>query len=85
MENCKLLSEYINGNYKVRLFSDGTKIRFSNDDEFHPEFPESIDLKITNRCDLRCLMCHEKSTPNGKNADLNNLFFNTFFFSLQLI
>lgn len=77
MENCKLLSEYINGNYKVRLFSDGTKIRFSNDDEFHPEFPESIDLKITNRCDLRCLMCHEKSTPNGKNADLNNLFFNT--------
>lgn len=28
MENYKLLSEYINGNYKVRLFSDGTKTRF---------------------------------------------------------
>lgn len=77
MENYKLLSEYINGNYKVRLFSDGTKIRFSHDNEFHPKFPESIDLKITNRCDLRCLMCHEKSTPTGKNADLNHLFFNT--------
>lgn len=77
MENYKLLSEYINGNYKVRLFSDGTKIRFTNDDEFHPEFPESIDLKITNRCDLRCLMCHEISTPSGKNGNLNHLFINT--------
>ena len=75
MENYKLLNEYINGNYKVRLFSDGTKIRFSNDDEFHPEFPESIDLKITNKCDLGCLMCHEKSTPTGKNADLNHPLF----------
>ena len=74
MEIYKLLSEYINGNYKVRLFSDGTKIRISNFNEFCPDFPESIDLKITNRCDLRCLMCHEKSTPNGKNADLNQPF-----------
>lgn len=77
MEHYKLLSEYNNGNYKVKLFSDGTKIRYTKDDELHPEFPESIDLKITNRCDLRCLMCHEKSTPNGKNADLNQLFFST--------
>ena len=30
MQQCKLLSEYQNGNYKVRIYSDGTKIRFSN-------------------------------------------------------
>lgn len=77
MQQCKLLKEYQNGNYKVRIYSDGTKIRFSKDDEFHPEFPESIDLKITNRCDLRCPMCHEKSTPMGKHALLDHPFLDT--------
>ena len=43
----RLLSEYINGNYKVKIYSDGTKVRYSNEDEFHPIFPESINLKIT--------------------------------------
>ena len=75
MTQCKkLLHEYKNGNYWVRIYSDGTKIRFSKDDEFCPEFPESIDLKITNQCDLRCPMCHEKSTPMGKEGDLNHPF-----------
>lgn len=74
MKQCRLLNEYINGNYTVRIYSDGTKIRFSKEDEFNSEFPESIDLKITNRCDLRCPMCHEKSTPMGKHADLNHKF-----------
>lgn len=78
MQQCRrLLREYINGNYTVRIYSDGTKIRFSNDDEFYPIFPESIDLKITNQCDLRCPMCHEKSTPMGKEGDLNHPFFDT--------
>lgn len=77
MQQCKLLKEYQNGNYKVRIYSDGTKIRFSNSDEFVSEFPESIDLKITNRCDLRCPMCHEKSTPSGKNASLDHPFLDT--------
>ena len=78
MQQCrKLLKEYRNGNYKVRIFSDGTKVRFSKDDEFCPKFPESIDLKITNRCDLRCPMCHEKSTPSGKNGSFDHPFFDT--------
>ena len=78
MQQCrKLLKEYRNGNYKVRIFSDGTKVRFSKDDEFCPKFPESIDLKITNQCDLRCPMCHEKSTPMGKEGDLNHPFLDT--------
>lgn len=77
MQQCKLLKEYQNGNYKVRIYSDGTKIRFSKDDELISEFPESIDLKITNRCDLRCPMCHEKSTPSGKNGSFDHPFLDT--------
>lgn len=77
MEHCNLLREYKNGNYKIKLFDDGTKIRYTKDDEFIPEFPESIDLKITNKCDLECPMCHEKSVKNGENANLNHPFLNT--------
>lgn len=67
----ELLHEYRNGNYNVRIFSDGTKELFTEDDDFHAEFPDSIDLKITNACDLGCPMCHESSVPNGKHADLS--------------
>ena len=40
-----------------------------------PDKPESIDLKITNRCNMNCPMCHEDSTPDGADADLSNLAF----------
>lgn len=66
------VTSYINGNTKVSIFSDGTKIR-----EFEGEpkviHPESIDVKITNYCDLGCKYCHESSTTEGKHADLDKL------------
>ncbi len=74
---CKLIRRYQNGNYTVFLYADGTKIRYSNDDEFKPSFPESIDLKITNQCDLLCPMCHEKSTIDGLHSSFNQQFLNT--------
>ena len=46
------IAKYKNGNYYVRLFDDGTKERFTLEDEFIPSFPESIDLKITDYCDV---------------------------------
>lgn len=64
------LGSYQNGNYSVTIFSDGTKIRQNDLDHFDAAFPESIDLKITNMCDLGCSMCHEQSTPHGLHADL---------------
>ena len=66
----KILSSYKNGNYEVSLFSDGTKIRHlpKNEIEFIPDFPENIDVKISNRCSLGCEFCHENSTCNGKIA-----------------
>lgn len=53
------LLKYTNGNYNVTLsLKDGTKIRETEEDEFIPSRPESIDIKITNKCDIGCLFCH---------------------------
>ena len=70
----ELLSEYKNGNYIVKLWDDGTKELVTDDNDFIAEFPDSIDLKITNYCELNCPMCHEKSTTRGAHANLNELF-----------
>lgn len=61
--------EYKNGNYNVKILDDGTKTRLS--DNPIPEYPESIDVKITNKCNGGCVFCHENSTPKGKNFDVN--------------
>lgn len=68
----ELLRAYKNGNYRTLILSDGTKIRRTNDDEFIPNFAENMDIKITNKCDRGCLMCHEGSTPDGKHGDIMN-------------
>ena len=66
-----ILGTYINGNTIVVMRKDGTKERYIKDGEKPaPEFPESIDLKITNCCNLGCPMCAERSVPGGKHADL---------------
>jgi len=74
----KLLGRYNNGNYTIKIFSNGTKIRETDEDVFISSFPECIDLKITNYCDLGCKYCHEDSNINGKHGDiLNAEFINT--------
>ena len=73
----KLLGRYQNGNYTTLIFSDGTKIRQTEDDEFRPAFAENCDIKITNMCDMNCPMCHENSTIDGKHGDLNMKFLET--------
>jgi organic radical activating enzyme len=72
MEN--ILYQYQNGNTHITLLEDGTKIREFDESEFPvSEFPESIDVKISDYCNLGCQYCHESSTINGKHADLNKL------------
>lgn len=64
---------YRNGNYTVTLDRrDGTKIRRldKGETEFKAAFPESMDIKICNRCDMNCSMCHENSTPDGELGDI---------------
>jgi len=55
--------------------SYGGRIRFSmsNDAECVPEFPELIDLKITNMCDHGCPFCYMDAKKNGKHADIGFL------------
>ena len=61
----KILGAYNNGNYTVVIFEDGTKIRANKEDKLVARFPESIDMKISDKCDRGCPMCHECSTPDG--------------------
>lgn len=76
----KILGSYKNNDYTCTMFSDGTKIRWNDKDSFNPIKPESIDLKITNRCNMECGMCHENSTPDGEHGDILNLpFIDTMF------
>lgn len=64
----KLLSKYRNGNYNVAIFDDGTKIRYNNLDCLVPEFPESMDVKISNYCPFRLqnVFCCGDKDFNGR-------------------
>jgi organic radical activating enzyme len=61
--------KYKNGDTFVTIHSDGTKERDIRNGT-NAEFPESMDVKITNWCDAGCNFCHEKSTVRGLHADL---------------
>lgn len=72
----KLLNKYKNGNAKIQIFDDGTRIIDIPDGEKpNLDFPLSMDFKITNWCDQMCPMCHEKSNPDGEHGDVMNLKF----------
>lgn len=62
---------YRNGNYNVHIdLETGTKVRENNLDFFEADTVESMDIKITNKCDMGCACCHENSTVDGKHADI---------------
>lgn len=63
--------KYINGNYLV-TFSGGDlkKIAFRKGEDLIANFPDSIDLKISNRCSRGCPFCHENSVTNGGVLDV---------------
>lgn len=71
----KLLGVYKNGNYSVKILSDGTKIRVTDEDKFIPSFAENCDVKITDRCNGGCPFCYEGCTPRGKHGDILNYKF----------
>ena len=80
----RTFNSYYNGNYSVTIYSDGTKIRKSNDGTFVPKFAESIDMTITEECNGNCPYCYAGCTPEGKHADfykyadlLNSIHYNT--------
>lgn len=74
----ELLGTYKNGNFTTKIFSDGTKVRDTEDDDFKPAYAENIDVKICNYCDIGCPFCHEGSTTDGRFGNiLNEKFINT--------
>lgn len=53
-----MIKTYQNGNYKVIMFDDGTKVRQCPDNEdFIPSFSENTDVCITKYCDAGCAFC----------------------------
>lgn len=70
-----ILSEYKNGDYNFKLYSDGTLIRETDVDISLAKVnhPSSIDVKITDYCDMGCLYCHESSTKKGLHGNINKL------------
>lgn len=72
--NKDIYSQYINGNTNVTIYSDCTKVREYDDiNNVIISHPESIDIKITNYCDMGCSYCHEQSTKEGKESDIFKL------------
>lgn len=65
-----LLGKYANGNYKVMLLVDGTKIRYNDLDNLTPAFAESMDVKLTDKCSVGCPFCYERCTNDGKHSDI---------------
>lgn len=65
---------YINGNYLVSYDTrhPGSRVytALRRNEDFVPSFPDSIDLKITNKCNNGCAYCHENSNPSGKSFNL---------------
>lgn len=68
-----VVGHYFNGNYYVETdyYGSRKKRTLRVGEQFRPDFPDSIDLKITNKCSWGCPYCHESSTPNGKTYDFN--------------
>ena len=74
----KKLGDYINGNTRVRLYEDGSRIVETlnpKDPKIAYEFPLNFDICITKYCDCGCAYCHEGATINGKHGDILNLKF----------
>lgn len=67
-----IINEYTNGNTSVKIYDDGTKIR-EYEGEMNLVFPESLDVKISDYCNMGCKYCHESSTTQGKHGNLSVL------------
>ena len=66
---------YLNGNYIVisPSYNNFTikKRALRINEELKADFPDSIDLKISNRCSIGCKYCHENSIPTGDIFDFD--------------
>ena len=71
----KQIARYKNGNLTTTLWDDGTRERFTMDDEFKPAFAENVDVHTSNRCDNGCAMCYANCTKDGEFGKLSGWHF----------
>lgn len=59
------------------LFGGGLRLRMSFDDKapalVKGDFPELVDIKITDFCPFGCAYCYQGSTRSGAHADIKNI------------
>lgn len=79
-----LLSHYKNGNYDVYIFSDGTKVRETEEDEFIPAFSENTDVCLTKKCSQGCVFCYENCTKDGLHGKVDYKFIDTLHAGTEL-
>ena len=75
----KITDKVKNGNYYIlygSVFSRKEKLRLQVDSipDMIPEYPELVDMKITDACQHKCPFCYMASTPNGKHAELKDVY-----------
>lgn len=73
MTTIKAICEGVaNGNIRTSLYSDGTRTISYSGKKMEPEYPVSLDVKVTNWCDNSycAAFCHEKSNKRGIHGDL---------------
>lgn len=73
------ISKVKNGNYYIlygETFGRKEKMRLQVDSipDMIPEYPELVDMKITNACEHKCPFCYMASTPKGQHADTNDIY-----------
>ena len=68
-----ICNDVANGNLRTSLYSDGTRHISYSGEQMRPEYPVSLDVKITNWCDnpYCAAFCHEKSNKRGLHGDLS--------------
>ena len=84
----KIIDKVKNGNYYVlygSMFSAKEKLRLQVDSipDMIPEYPELVDMKITNACEHKCKFCYMASTPKGKHANKTDIYAITRMFKIK--
>ena len=64
---------YKNGTYHVEQLRDGTKILRDETGQFKADFPDNLDVKITDYCDVGCKFCYEDSGKKGLHCKADDL------------
>ena len=71
------MKQYTNGNRVVVVGDNGYKFRLVREGQestpYVPEFPETIDINLSNRCAHNCSFCYLDATPEGGEASIRDL------------